>query len=120
MQNAVQGYTPFISVSVPRRIVTRWGKHVRNERKPFFQYKINAALERANVGKDEFKKCWKFVTRTMSDEDLFNLFKQAGFGQPNSKIVSKINFVKQVMGQSQVMAKPVSLSCMPLMHFCLS
>ena len=106
-----------LAFSMPKRIVTRWGKHVRKERKARFQYDIHTAVERANVSADEFKKCWAFVASRLSDGELFNLFKRARFGQRNNtRISDKIQFVKEIKRRFELMGGPVRLSRMPLIN----
>ena len=121
IQEAVERGTSALRILVPERIGSRWGKHVRNEKRTVFRYMVNAALKRANVSADDFSKCWAFVAPALSDQELFNLLKragfgQAGFGQPDKNIDDKANFIKQIMRRFQVMGGPVRLSHMPLMY----
>ena len=79
---------------MPQRIVTRWGKHVKNEQKTLFEYRIHTALKRANVSADEFKKCWAFVAPRLSEGEIFNLLNRGGFGQPtNTRFFCQSNHV---------------------------
>ena len=81
---------------------------------------MDAVRKSANVSGDEFKICWAFVAPRMSDGDLFNMFKRAGFGQRNRRIDGKVNFVKEIMRRFQVMGGPVRLSRMHASNVCLS
>ena len=116
IQEDVECGTPKMGIRVPNRIVARWGKHVGNKQQTVFQYYIQESVKRANVSADELKKCYRFVFPTMSDGELFNLFKRAGFGQPEMRIGDRIIFVKEIMRRFQVMGGPVSLSYMPQIY----
>ena len=112
-----------LTLMMPQRIVSRWGKHVGKKHQNRFKYNISPALMRTNVSVNDFQKCWAFVAPCMSDEELFHLFKRTGFDQPNmglyGNINGKMNFIKEIMRRFQVMGGAVRPSCMPAMHVCL-
>ena len=105
---------------MPKRIVTRWGKHVGSEQQTEFHYDITPGLKRVNVRAGEFKKYWAFVAPRMSGEELFKLFKQGGFGQLHGRTIDgEVKFVKEIMRRFQVTGGAVRLSHMPLMYVSL-
>ena len=87
-------------LSVPPRLRSRWSKHVRRQGgNVSFQYKFSLSkmLRMTNVTSDEFAKCWEFVKKNTTHEDIFRLLKEAGFGHRYAALFTKLNFVRKVV-----------------------
>ena len=59
----------------------------------------------------EFRKYWAFVKPNSSDDELFDMFEKARFGQ-YCNMDGKVEFVRDVLRRYKAMEGPVRLSCM--------
>ena len=82
-----------VRINVPRRIKERWCSTHRKGT----EFQMGQALSKVHVNAEEFKTCWKTVQRTLSEEDLFDLFIGA-FGSGDD-VNLKINFIKDILGR---------------------
>ena len=82
-------------VQVPDRIQSRWCKHVKIN--THVGYSIAVVLKMMNVTSQEFSKCWEFMKKSTTDEELFCLFKDAGFCPGVSISSGKLDFVRKVL-----------------------
>ena len=65
-----------------------------------FSYPIPGALKAANIDKEEFAKCWKFVKSRTMPEEIFSWFKDAGFGQVTARPARRslrVAFVRKIL-----------------------
>ena len=93
-----------VRVKVPRRIRARWLKHVEiTQTSTDYQYDISSAVKIANVCPEELRKCWKFVKSVISNEELFCMFKDAGFGscRKQKQPHHVVSFVKKILQRYQ-------------------
>ena len=83
-------------VHVPDRIHSRLCEHLKREESPV-GYSISAPLKMLNVTSQEFSECWGFIKNSTTDEELFCLFKDAGFGSSVPVTTRKLDFVRIVL-----------------------
>ena len=50
-----------------------------------------------NVTSQEFAKCWEFMKKKTTNEELFCLFKDAEFRSPIAMTTGKLDFVRKVL-----------------------
>ena len=83
---------------VPPRIHSRWLKYLKVQwaRSPCV-YSLLTTLKITNVTSDEFGKCWQFTREIATDDELFRLLKEAGFGPHISARSPKFDFVRKVL-----------------------
>ena len=87
-----------MSLYVPASVHTRWSEHVKQRaRIKDFAYNISNGLKMMNVTSKEFAKCWQFMKKSTTDEELFCLLKDAGFGPPHAAIPPKVEFIRKVL-----------------------
>ena len=88
-------------VFIPKRLAARWAKHYNLRRQERYQYRMfDSTLEKAKVSVNEFKKSWRYVHTQVSDNDLFSLLKDAGFGSAGDKsrtVDDRVDFIKNVI-----------------------
>ena len=83
---------------VPRRIASRWANHLKLQwEKVDFNYSLFKVLKILNVTSQEFEKCWRFVDDSATEDEIFGLLKEAGFGVRSGAISPRINFVRKVL-----------------------
>ena len=110
------------SLFVPHRILPRWSKYmkvVHGARVSFhYRYSLFKVLKMANVTSDEFGKCWEFVENKDTDDGLFRLLYEAGFGPRCAAYSSKLDFVRKVL-QRYKEAKVFDRFTLASMHVCV-
>ena len=86
-------------LQVPDRIHSRWREHAKldSSRRRVVKYTVSAALKMMNVTSQEFAKCWEFITKNASHDELFYLLKDAGFGSSILVTSAKLDFVRKVI-----------------------
>ena len=62
-----------------------------------FKYALSKVLKMMNVPSKEFAKCWNFIKKNTTHEELFCLVKDAGFGPRDVALFSKVAFVRKVL-----------------------
>ena len=83
---------------MPRRIASRWANHLKLEwEKVDFNYSLFKVLKILNVTSQEFEKSWRFVDESATDDEIFRLLKEAGFGARSGAISPRIDFVRKVL-----------------------
>ena len=116
VQNSVYNFRFF----VPPRLHSRWSKHMEVQGKLQFKYKLSKILKMTNVPSKEFAKCWEFIKKNTTHEELFCLLKD-GFSlvEAGGDAASpKVDFVRKVL-QRYEDAKVLFLGFMFLiMPFC--
>ena len=91
---------PRRKITVPKRIRERWLKtHGGTE------FRVGTAFSEANISSEKFRKCWKTVQPTMSEDDLFCLFDEA-FGSDND-VHRKVKFINCILQLHQGMQETV-------------
>ena len=90
----------YTSIVIPMRINARWRKLVKH-RRTTYQYGVTKALNSANISRDEFLKCWRFVRPRTPPDELFSWFKEARFGQGPMKVSQRtplrMAFVRKIL-----------------------
>ena len=81
-------------ITVPTRIRDRWFESHRGT-----EFRLGTACSKVNVSPEEFKKCWRNVQPTLSEEVLFRLF-DSTFGSVGN-LERKIKFVKHILALHQ-------------------
>ena len=82
------------------------------------RYSLFKVLKMTNVISDEFAKCWKFVKNKATDDGLFRLWKEAGFGPLScAETSSKVDFVHKVLQRYQE-AKVFDGFTLTIIHVC--
>ena len=109
-------------VYVPRRIHSRWSKHLKMQglqvsKVRVRMYSIETVLKMAGITSDEFAKCWKFMGDNATDDELFRLFKEAGFGTHSSAIAPKIDFLSKVLQRYEDAKVCVLSACVQSLFF---
>ena len=91
-------------INVPARIKERWLESHHGT-----EFRLGTAYSKVNVSPEEFKKCWKSVQPTLSEEVLFRLF-DSTFGSVGN-LERKVKFVKHILALHQGL-QPVSMGLM--------
>ena len=91
---------PRRKITVPKRIRERWLKTHRGT-----EFRVGTAFSEANISSEKFRKCWKTVQPTMSEDDLFCLFDEA-FGSDND-VHRKVKFINCILQLHQGMQETV-------------
>ena len=87
-------------ITVPKRIRGRWLETHRGT-----EFRVGTAFSEANISSEKFRKCWKTVQPTMSNDDLFCLFDEA-FGSDND-VHRKVKFINCILQLHQGMQETV-------------
>ena len=83
---------------MPRRIASRWANHLKLQwEKVDFNYSLFKVLKILNVTSQEFEKSWRFVDESATDDEIFRLLKEAGFGTRPGAISPRMDFVRKVL-----------------------
>ena len=81
-------------IIVPVRIRERWLENHHGT-----DFRLRTAISKANVDPEEFKKCWKHVQPTLSEDELFRLF-DSTFGSVGN-LGRKVKFVRHILALHQ-------------------
>ena len=98
-------------IRLPKSICGRWSKHVKVQ-KPNFAYRIASALAMAKTTKEVFMERWGVVRAHASADELFCLFKDAGFGSSKPTTGDRAKFITNILKRYEdIQQEPVCHAC---------